>query len=149
MKRPVGASKLEFAIVIALIGVLAAALLQRIQFVQGEAERTEVQLTIRNLQVGIQLAVGELIMRGEERRMPELVAANPVRFLGKQPPGYEGEAPSPRRPGGWVFDPVLREIAYRPRLPQAFEGRDELRWRYLSVAIAPDRPVGLRLAAIE
>lgn len=149
MKRQRGVSQFEFAIVVCIFGVLALVFLERMERVQGDAERTEVQLTIRNMRLGMQLAVGELMMRGEEQRMGDLVAANPIRFLEKQPPGYEGEVTSPDRRGGWVFDPIRKEIAYRPRLPQAFEGRDELRWRYQSVAFAADRLGGLRLVAIE
>lgn len=148
-RRQRGANKLEFAIVVAIFGVLAFAFLQRMEQVQIEAERTEVQLTLRNLKIGMQLAVSELMMHGEERRMPELIAANPIQFLEKPPRGYEGEAAAPRHPGGWVFYPALREIAYRPHLPQAFDGRDELRWRYQSVASNAGRPGGLRLVALE
>jgi len=149
VKRQRGVNKFEFAIVVSIFGVLAFVFLERMEQVQVDAERTEVQLTVRNLKIGMQLAVGELMMRGEEQRVPELIAANPIRFLEKPPRGYEGEAASPRHPGGWVFYPVLREIAYRPRLPQAFDGRDELRWRYQSVAFTADRLGGLRLAAVE
>ncbi|MDP2794192.1 MAG: hypothetical protein Q8O25_08965 [Sulfurisoma sp.] len=149
MKRQRGVNKFEFAIVVSIFGVLAFVFLARMERVQGDAERTEVQLTIRHMRVGMQLAVGELIMHGEEHRMAELAAINPVRFLEKKPPGYEGEATSPSRRGGWVFDPLRKEIAYRPRLPQAFDGRDELRWRYQSVAFAADRLGGLRLVAVE
>ncbi|MCK9389730.1 MAG: hypothetical protein M0Q22_15245 [Sulfuritalea sp.] len=149
MKRQRGVNKLEFAVIVCIFGVLALVFLERVERVQIDAERTEVQLTIRNLRQGMQLAVGELIMHGEEQRLPELAAANPVRFLEKQPPGYEGEATFPSQPGGWVFDPIHQEIAYRPRLPQAFDGRDELRWRYRSFSFGPDRLGGLRLVETE
>lgn len=145
MCRQRGLGKFEFAIVVAVIGVLAMLFLARIEVVQAEAERTQVDLTVRNIRVGIQLAVGELIMQGREEQMARLAAANPVSFLGKPPEGYEGEAGSPARAGGWSWDPVMRDIAYRPRLPSAFNGRAELRWRYQSTPGTAGRPGGLRL----
>lgn len=143
-----GSSKLEYAVVIAIFGVLATALLQRLESVQEDAERTAVDLAIRNIRVGMQLAQGELIMHGEDGRVAELAQQNPVRFLGKLPDGYEGEAVSPEQPGGWTYNPTLRELAYKPRLVPAFSGRPELRWHYKAV-LADGQIRGLRLETLN
>ena len=66
MKRQSGANKFEFAIIVVIFSVLATALMARLNAIQEEAERTEVELIVRNIRVGIQLAIGERIMRGEE-----------------------------------------------------------------------------------
>jgi type II secretory pathway pseudopilin PulG len=50
----VGATKLEFVVVVVVFGLLAAILLARINAIQADAERTEVDLTVRNIRVGIQ-----------------------------------------------------------------------------------------------
>lgn len=141
-------SKFEYLVVATIFGVLATALLQRLESVQQEAERTQVDLTIRNIRVGMQLAQGELIMHGEDHRIGELVRTNPVRFLGKQPDGYEGESLTPQQPGGWTYSPDLRELAYQPRSAAAFAGRTELRWRYVAVE-AGGEVRGLRLTAVN
>jgi hypothetical protein len=123
-------------------------LLQRLETVQEEAESTALDLTIRNIRTGMQLAQGELIMHGEDGRITELAQSNPVRFLGKLPDGYEGEAVSPEQPGGWTYNPTLHELAYKPRLAPAFAGRPELRWRYMPV-LADGQIRGLRLEAMN
>lgn len=143
-----GSSKLEYAVVAIIFGVLATALMQRLELVQAEAERTAVDLTIRNIRSGMQLAQGELIMHGEDGRIGELARQNPVLFLGKLPDGYEGEAVSPEQPGGWTYNPTLRELAYKPRLEPAFAGQAELRWRYQAV-LADGQIRGLRLSALN
>jgi hypothetical protein len=141
-----GIGKFEFAIVVALIGVLAAALLARLAQVEREAERLEVELTVRNIRVGLQLAVGERLMRGEEDRLAELLAMSPVRFLGRVPANY-AERPDPSaKPGSWRYDPAARRLEYRPRQPEAFGGRTSLRWRLEAAAVRGGRLTGLRLA---
>jgi general secretion pathway protein G len=44
-----GASLLEFAVTVAVIGILMGLLLQRIWYYQGEAERTVVEMTVANV----------------------------------------------------------------------------------------------------
>ena len=73
MKRQRGTNKFEFALTVGIFAVLATALLVRLNAIQEEAERTEVNLTLRNIRVGIQLAIGERIMRGEEDRILSLI----------------------------------------------------------------------------
>lgn len=131
MKKQKGAGKFEFAIVVAVFGILAAALLVRLNEIEAEAERTEVDLTVRNIRVGIQLAIGERIMRGEEESLDEITGASPLDFLGHKPRGY-GDGRVAEVPGQWAYDPVRRELSYMPRSPSAFNGAYELRWRYLA-----------------
>jgi type II secretory pathway pseudopilin PulG len=148
MRRQRGASKLEFAVTVAIFGVLATALLLRLNVIQEDAERTEVDLTVRNIRVGIQLAIGERIMRGEEYRIAEVAAASPVDFLGHRPRGFrEGRTPS--GPGQWSYDAANRELVYFPRLPQAFADATELRWRYVARNDSSGRPVGASLVGIN
>lgn len=148
MTRQHGASKFEFAVTVAIFGVLAAALLVRLNAIQAEAERTEVNLTVRNIRVGIQLAIGERIMRGEEDRIIEVAQASPVDFLGHKPRGF-----SDRRvaavSGQWAYDPVRRELSYLPRMPEAFADTAELRWRYVARVDPSGRTVGASLVGLN
>ena len=145
MRKHRGRSKLEFLVIVALFGILAAALLDRLTGIEQAAERTEIELTVRNMRVGLQRAIGERLMRGEEHRLAELVDANPVGFLGWLPQGYRGEAAAPGGPGTWRFDPATHALAYRPRQPEAFGGRTELRWKLASQGSVGGRIAGMRL----
>lgn len=148
MKRVRGASKLEFALVVAIFGVLATALLVRVNAIEQEAERTEVDLTVRNIRVGIQLAIGERIIRGEEGRLDEVAEASPIQFLGQTPRGFvEGGQAS--GPGEWAYDPARRELSYRPRLPGAFADAEILRWGYLARRDAGGRATGVTLVRMN
>ncbi len=149
MGRQRGFSKFEFSLVIAVIGILATALMARLNAIQAEAERTEVNLTVRNMRVGIQLAIGERIIRGEENRIVEVAQASPVDFLGHRPRDFNAETGIPMAPGQWAYDPVRRELAYQPRLPEAFGGAAELHWRYVARLDASGRPVGASLVGLN
>ncbi|MCK9389888.1 MAG: hypothetical protein M0Q22_16045, partial [Sulfuritalea sp.] len=117
--------------------------------IEAEAERTEVNLTVRNIRVGIQLAIGERIMRGEEERISEVAQANPVEFLGHPPRDFNASARAPEASGQWAYDPLRRELAYRPRLPGAFDGVEELRWRYVARFDSSGRTIGATLVALN
>ena len=152
MKRQRGASKFEFAIIVAIFGVLAVLLMVRLNAIQAEAERTEVDLTVRNIRVGIQLAIGERIMHGQEDRIDEVAQASPIDFAaapsGERPRSFS-TARFPEAPGQWAYDPLSRELSYRPRLPGAFDGARELRWRYQAHVDAAGRTVGIGLVGLN
>lgn len=148
MRPQRGASKFEFAVTVMIFGVLAAALMARLSAIQEEAERMEVNLTVRNIRVGIQLAIGERIMRGEEFRIGEVAAASPVDFLGHRPRGFT-ERGAPSAPGQWSYDAARRELVYLPRLPRAFADATELRWRYVARNDSSGRTVGASLVGIN
>ncbi|MBS3936041.1 MAG: prepilin-type N-terminal cleavage/methylation domain-containing protein [Sulfuritalea sp.] len=136
-----GFSLLELVVVVAVIAVLAAVLLDRLIALEREAERTEVALTLRNLQTGMQLAVGAQIVRGREAELHALLEKNPIEFLGI-PVGAGGTA-------RWSYDPGQRVLAYVPRQPAAFGGQTQLRWRYVGRQDAHGRVVGLRIEALD
>lgn len=140
-----GVGKLEFLVLVAVIGIAAQILLERLEGLELETERTEVDLTIRNIGIGIRLAVGEKLMRGQEDRLPELLQANPIAFLGRVPRDYGGEGSDGGGPGSWHYDPDRRQLVYRPRQPEAFGGRDELRWQTRSQGKLAGRIAGIRL----
>lgn len=148
MKRQRGANKFEFAVTVAIFGVLASVLLARLNAIQAEAERTEVDLTVRNIRVGIQLAIGERIMRGEEERIAEVAQASPVDFLGHRPRGFTDRRTA-EAAGQWAYDPVRRELSYVPRLPQAFADARELRWRYVARLDLSGKTVGASLVGLN
>ena len=142
--RQRGLSKLEFVVVAVIISVLVGMLLTRTSDVQLAAERTEVDLTVRNIRAGIRMAVDAYTVRGQWDRLGTLAASNPVVFLSSPPRGYAGEAAASNIPGSWRFDPQIHVLAYRPRQPEAFEGETELRWR-----MSTQRGIDGHVAGIE
>lgn len=146
--RQSGISKFEFAVIVALIGLVSLSLITRLEELEKEGERTEVELTVRNMRVGLQLAIGERIMRGEEPRLAELVGANPVVFLGHTPRRYQEGDGSAAAPGVWWFDPDSRTLGYRPRQPEAFTGVAMFRWQVRAQGALGGKVVGLRLERV-
>ena len=148
MTRQRGATRLEFAITVATFGVLGALLLQRVALVEEDTERTEVDVTIRNIRTAIQLAIGERIMRGEQDRLAEVAAARPVDLLGKHPRGYVA-APAATAAGEWAYDPQRRELSYQPRQPRAFGEAGKLRWRFVASTDAAGKVFGASLVRLN
>lgn len=145
MRRQRGLSKFEFAVVLALLGILATLLLDRLIEVEREAERLEVALTLRHIDIGLKLAIGERLMRGGEGRIAALLDANPLDFLDgmKKKVGAGGTA------GDWQYDPASRILVYWPRQPEAFAGRTQLAWRFTGHTDELGRTVGLRLEPLK
>lgn len=143
-----GASKFEFALVIALVGCVSLVLATRLKGLEEAGERMEVELTIRNMRVGLQLAMGERIMKGEEARLEELIGANPVGFLGRTPARYREGDGTDAGPGDWWFDPARRTLGYRPRQAEAFGATAALRWQVRARGRLGGRVVGLGLEAV-
>lgn len=148
MKHQRGASKFEFALVVAILGVLATVLMARLNTIQIEAERTAVDLTLRNIRIGIQLAIGERIMHGQEDRIDEVAQASPVDFLGHRPRDFNAGR-VPEVAGQWAYDPGRRELAYLPRLPGAFSGATKLRWSYVARVDTSGRTIGASLVGLN
>jgi prepilin-type N-terminal cleavage/methylation domain-containing protein len=149
MPRQRGFSKLEFAVVLVIFGVLATLLFDRLVALEHETERLEVDLTVRHINIGIKTAVGERIMRGEEPRIAELLKENPMNFLGHAPAGKVGAGGTAYLAGEWKFDPGSRILGYQPRQPAAFGGRTNLAWRFTGETDTLGRTIDLRLEPLK
>lgn len=155
------AHRFEWAVLWVVVGLLAIGLLSALHDANERAERQAVELTIRNMRTGMQLAMGEALMQQRESEMAAWVGNNPVHWLGSDPAGYRGEcstAESRELPAGaWCFDRDRRELVYRPRhtrhlrVPSTADRDrcDVLSWRVTRVPerMASGAFVGLRLAA--
>lgn len=124
-----GIGKFEFVVVIVIICTLLGVLLQRLIWLQGESERAEVELIVTHIRSGLRLAMVQNSIQGHAGGGAGLSVRNPVTFLASPPKGYTLDPLLARQPGAWHFDPVSRQLIYRPRLPEAFAGKAELRWR--------------------
>ncbi|WP_301100627.1 hypothetical protein [Propionivibrio sp.] len=152
-----GSRWFQGALVLALIGVLASGLLSALSDARERAERQWVDLLIRHMRTGMQLAMGMAIMQQRGGEMASWVDSNPVRWLDSLPQGYRGECSIDESgalsAGEWCFERDRRELVYRPQhsdhLHMLPEGGacSQLRWR---VARAPEAAasgafVGLRI----
>lgn len=145
-----------------LVAFLAAWLLAALDEAEERAERLAVELTIRNIRTGMQLAMGEAMMHQRESEIASWVGSNPVRWLGAPPDGYRGECTAAEADalpaGGWCFEREHRELVYRPRnvghlrILEAADGRVErlLRWRVGRAveSLAAGGFVGLRVEIV-
>ena len=151
----------QWAVLLVVLGLLATGLLWSLDDASERAERQSVELTIRNMRTGMQLAMGEALMRQREREIASWVGGNPVDWLNTSLARYRGECTEEERRslsgGEWCFERSRRELVYHPRhidhLREQSEGRSlpcsQLSWR---VNRAPESAasggfVGLRIEA--
>lgn len=145
IQRQRGLGKFEFVVVVALIGILAAVLLDRLNELEREAERLEVELALRNLRLGLKLALSEKVIRGEEAHIAELLDADPLSWLGVAPV----EVGAGKTAARWQYDAASRVLRYRPRQPEAFAGRAELAWRLAPIRDEAGRTLGITLETLK
>jgi len=110
---------LDFAIAAALIGGASLFLLNALSRLHEEAEKTHVELAIRNLNSGLLLRQSELMIEGRENEFRNLPAQNPVEWLPVPLDGYTGAAgcgpPGSLPEGAWCWDAASKRLHYHPR----------------------------------
>lgn len=125
-----GTKWFQWAVLLVLCGLLAGGLIGALEDAKGRAEQQAVELTIRNMRTGLQLAMGEALMQQRQGEIAGWAGSNPVRWLGRSPTGYGGECNNTgdRRPGAgaWCFDVRQKELIYRPRSDALLIEQDKL-----------------------
>lgn len=121
-----GYSLFELVCVIVVASVLALVLLDRTLHYQAAAERTAMEVTIRNMRSGLRQRVAELMMAERMNELGGMLETNPIHWLDKPPANYLGEIRNPQRArlpvDSWYFDPDRRELVYLLRRNTAFGG---------------------------
>jgi len=110
-----GASFVEFAVSIALIGIFVGVLLERTSYYQEYAEKTAMESTAENIRTGLRYKVADLMLANRAPEIPSLADENPMNWLGERPPNYLGEldsAPADEVKGQWYFDKRNQELVY-------------------------------------
>ena len=110
-----GASFVEFAVSIALMGIVVGVLLERALYYQEYAEKIAMESTAENIRTGLRYKVADLILANRMSEIPTLADENPMNWLGERPPNYLGElesAPADEAKGQWHFDKRNRELVY-------------------------------------
>lgn len=115
-KKSGGFTLFEFCVVASLLAVLLTVLAQRLVFYQEQAERIAVETTVSNMRTGLYSMVAHLYMSNRGDEIAALAGRNPVIWLDRKPPNYQGEydAPGPAEviPGSWYFDRTRQHLVY-------------------------------------
>jgi len=157
-KREAGFTLLELVVVVSLVAILAVVAIDRLLYVQEQAEKTVMEQTAGILKSALRLQVADLIARQETEKIAALAGQNPMNWLAERPAGYLGEFDStdaPKGPrGSWYFDRTERALVYLVDrgayfVPDAL-GRKQVRWRVVTVAArTQERPETADKSAIE
>lgn len=135
MRRSYGWSALEFAVTVAILVALAAILLDRLAAIQGDAERHEVEETIRRLDLALQIE-----WQRDPAHAQALVQGDVLELLERR-----ANADSTR----WRYDAATRIISYQPRRSEHFGGAKRLGWRIVSIVDAEGRVVAMKIAPLK
>ena len=145
------------AVVLIVVGAVAFTLLSALDEARARSERLIVDLTVRNMRTGMQLALGEVMMQQRAPGREFRTGQNPLIWLGSEPAGFVGVCPLAGRqdlpPASWCFDERQEVLIYRPRaakylraaastLPQECT---ELAWRVVRTGDPARGTVGWRI----
>ena len=145
-----GASLLEFALVIVVVGILTTVLLHRIQHYQREAAEAAMRTTVANVRtaLGIKVASGKL--PDGTINLTILTEQNPFDWLKDKPANYAGEYFSPSDTdigvGNWCFDRTDKSLIYLLNIRGSFLDASTKRLRFkvklLRLPHSPAKPSG-------
>lgn len=120
-----GAGLLEFAVVAIVVGILAALLLQRLWYYQGEAEQVAVKMMVANIRSALEIKVAQAKLPGSSLDLTFLTEENPLNLLKVKPANYAGELYSPSKEdigaGNWCFDRGDKSLIYLLNYGKSFE----------------------------
>jgi len=123
--RSRGFSLLELVMVIGLVGFLASALYERVQFYQERAEYAVMELTASAIRSGLKFRVAAYMLKRSTSEVLQLNKENPVHWLSEIPSNYAGEFSGEFAdgvaPGNWYYDPSERVMVYVVRHRNHFE----------------------------
>jgi hypothetical protein len=115
---------LQSALYVAIVGVLAAVLLERLLTYAEVAEKAAMEATISRLHAALYAKLAYLALRGEYQAIEALSDQSPFvtaevrssNYLGE----FDGVPPEEGEAGKWFYDRVRRELVYVPNLKRYF-----------------------------
>ena len=107
-----GFSMFELLACIIIISVLAAVLLNRLEYYKEMLEKAAMESTLRTIKTGLQIRLAELIVTNRQGQASELETEDPVRWLDNKPPNYAGSYRIPPEAATWYFDAGERQLVY-------------------------------------
>ena len=115
---------LQSALYVAIVGVLAAVLLERLLTYAEVAEKAAMEATVSRLHAALYAKLAYLALRGEYQAIEALSDQSPFvtadvrssNYLGE----FDGVPPEGAEAGKWLYDRVRRELVYVPNLKRYF-----------------------------
>jgi len=142
-----GLTLFELMVVVAVISIVGALLLNRLQFYQEMAEKAAMEQTVVMLRSALRLQVASYIVKGKLSELETLTGDNPMNWLSRQPANYLGEYanphPSHAPAGKWYYDRTNQELVYWVNRGKYFipDSSGEKRARFRVVRVSNDSVV--------
>src|SRR5258708_35168688 len=86
-----GASFVEFAVCMALIGIFVGVLLERSLYYQEYAEKTAMESTAQNIRTGLRYKVADLVLSHPVAEIQTVADEKPMGLLAGKAGGYVGD----------------------------------------------------------
>lgn len=137
-RRPL--TRLELALAVAVLGIAATLLMDRLLAAMEAAERAAMHATLNHTIAAVNARLASATLRGEAGRLEEWLQRDPFELSRTAPHNYAQR--SEYGSGTWSYDAVRRELVYQPRLRRqlrtdsadgAIRFRAELRPLYMLV----------------
>jgi general secretion pathway protein G len=120
-----GFSLFELALVVAIIGILAAALLSRVTRYQEQAERVAMENVVGVLRSALGMKAAQMVAQGRAADLSKLLTMNPMDLLAQKPANYLGEVYTPQKEkisrGNWYFNRKELLLVYILRTGATFQ----------------------------
>jgi general secretion pathway protein G len=136
-RRLCGASKFEFSLIVALIGIFAAFLLNRLAYYEEQAEKAMMESTASTIKSALRIQMSKLMIAGRVQDYALLAQQNPLDWLeqktGKDDDPNGNLIPDKSVLDAWSFDPVSRALIYSVKHGDYFvpdsAGLKRVRWK--------------------
>jgi hypothetical protein len=110
---------LQAALYVAIVGVIAALLLDKLLTYAEAAEKATMEATVSRLNNALYARLAYLALRGEYETIDALPGQSPFQVTHATSPAYLGEfdgTPPGAEGGRWYFDRKRQELVYLPNL---------------------------------
>lgn len=114
---------LQSALYVAIAGVLAAVLLERLLTYAEAAEKAAMEATVARLNAALYTRVAYLTLRGDVKAVEEMPRQSPFVVTMSIAGNYLGEfdgKPADAKAGRWFYDRQKFELVYLPNLKRYF-----------------------------
>ena len=129
-----GFTLLELAVVVSIVGILAGALLSRINLYQERAEMAAMDTVVGVMRSALGMKMAQLVATGRNAEIGKLATINPMDLLAQKPANYAGEYYSPQMakisPGNWYFNRKLLLLVYITRTGATFQAATPRQFQY-------------------
>jgi hypothetical protein len=119
---------LQAALYVAIAGVIAAVLLDKLLTYAEAAEKATMEATVSRLSNALYARLAYMALRGEYEAIDAMPGESPFQIAHATSPAYLGEfdgAPPDADGGKWYFDRVRKELVYLPNIRRHLVSADD------------------------